>query len=84
MTTEDKQAIVSELQKHTGGEGKAGVVKNLLLTMAEHNRLGLLEGVCTKFGELMAAGRGELEMVVTSAQVSACSGMVMALYAFER
>ena len=59
------------------------MVKNLLLTMADHNRLGLLEGVCTKFAELMSAGRGELEMVVTSAQVSACAGKSVALHTFE-
>ena len=37
--------------------------------MAEHNRLGMLEGVCVKFAELVSAGRGEVEMVVVSAQV---------------
>jgi hypothetical protein len=37
-------------------------VKNLLQTLAENNRLGHLQGVCEKFGELMSAKRGEIEM----------------------
>lgn len=43
-------------------------MKNFLQTLAENNRLGLLEGVCVKFGELMGAYRGEMELVITSAQ----------------
>ena len=43
-------------------------MKNFLQTLAENNRLGLLEGVCEKFGELMGAYRGEMELVITSAQ----------------
>ncbi|KFZ12801.1 hypothetical protein V502_06905 [Pseudogymnoascus sp. VKM F-4520 (FW-2644)] len=67
LTTEDKSAIIAELQKHTGGQDKADTVKNFLNTLAENNRLALLEGVCTKFGELMGAARGEIELTVTSA-----------------
>ena len=44
-------------------------VKNFLKTLADNNRLGILEGVCEKFGVLMSASRGEVELVVTSAQV---------------
>jgi hypothetical protein len=58
---------VAELQKQAGATGET--VKNFLSTLAENNRLGLLPGVCNKFGELMSAARGEVEMVVTSAQV---------------
>jgi F-type H+-transporting ATPase subunit O len=29
--------------------------------------LGLLEGICEKFGQLMGAARGEMELVITSA-----------------
>lgn len=43
-------------------------MKNFLQTLAEHNRLGLLEGVCEKFQQLMGAYRGEMELVITSAQ----------------
>lgn len=44
-------------------------VKNFLKTLADNNRLGILEGVCEKFGVLMGASRGEVELVVISAQV---------------
>lgn len=43
-------------------------VKNFLSTLAENNRLAILAGVCEKFGLLMAASKGEVEMVVTSAE----------------
>lgn len=67
LTVEDKSAIIAELQKYAGGQDKAGTVKNFLSTLAENNRLGLLQGVCTKFNELMGAARGEIELTVTSA-----------------
>lgn len=70
LSAEDKSAIVTELQKHTGGADKADTVKNFLDTLAENNRLALLKGVCEKFGELMGAARGEVELTVTSASVS--------------
>ncbi|EXJ77916.1 ATP synthase F1, delta subunit [Capronia epimyces CBS 606.96] len=68
LSDSDKSQIVAELEKHTGGADKSGTVKNFLSTLAEHNRLGLLEGACEKFGTLIGASRGELEVVVTSAQ----------------
>jgi len=67
LSDADKSQIVTELEKHTGGTDKTGTVKNFLQTLGENNRLGLLEGVCEKFGILMGAARGELELVVTSA-----------------
>ncbi|KAL9572141.1 hypothetical protein ACKAV7_003719 [Fusarium commune] len=66
LTDEDKSAIVAELSKHTGTN--VATVKNLLQTLAENNRLGHLQGVCEKFGELMSAKRGEVEMTITSAE----------------
>lgn len=42
-------------------------MQNFLDTLAENNRLGVLEGVCEKFGALMSAQRGEVEMTITSA-----------------
>jgi F-type H+-transporting ATPase subunit O len=69
LSAEDKASIVAELQKHTGGQDKADTVKNFLNALAENNRLGLLQGVCHKFGELMGAARGEVELTVTSASV---------------
>lgn len=70
LSSEDKSQIVSELQKHTAGADKDATVKNFLATLAEYNRLGLLKGVCEKFGELMSAAKGEVELTVTSAAVS--------------
>jgi len=68
LSAEDKSAIVTELQKHTGAAGDKGdTVKNFLNTLAFYNRLGLLKGVCEKFGELMSAAKGEVELTVTSA-----------------
>jgi F-type H+-transporting ATPase subunit O len=70
LSPEDKSQIVAELQKHTGGADKDNTIKNFLTTLADYNRLGLLKGVCEKFGELMSAARGEVELTVTSAAVS--------------
>jgi F-type H+-transporting ATPase subunit O len=67
LSVSDKQQIVQELQKHIGGADKDGIVKNFLSTLAENNRLGVLQGVVEKFGVLMGAHRGEVELTVTSA-----------------
>lgn len=69
LTQSDKSQIVAELEKHTGGADKSGTVKNFLSTLAVNNRLGLLDSVCEKFAELMSAGKGEIELRITSAQV---------------
>ena len=70
LSPDDKSQIVQELQKHTGGADKGDTVKNFLKTLADNNRLGILEGVCDKYTTLMGAARGEVEMTVTSAGVS--------------
>ncbi|KAI1612092.1 ATP synthase F1, delta subunit [Exophiala viscosa] len=67
LSDSDKSQIVAELEKHTGGADKSGTVKNFLSALAENNRLGLLEGVCEKFGILISASKGEVELLVTSA-----------------
>lgn len=69
LSTADKASIIAELQKHTGAADKGDTVKNFLTTLADYNRLSLLKGVCEKFGELMSASRGEVELTVVSAQV---------------
>lgn len=69
LSAEDKRQIIAELQKHTGSADKGDVVKNFLKTLADNNRLGVLESVSEKFGVLMSAARGEVELVVTSAAV---------------
>ena len=70
LTPGDKNQIVQELHKHTGGADKADTVKNFLKTLADNNRLSILEGVCEKFSTLMGAARGEVDLTVTSASVS--------------
>ncbi|KAJ9665619.1 ATP synthase F0 subcomplex subunit OSCP atp5 [Coniosporium apollinis] len=67
LTVDDKKQIIAELQKHIGGADKGDVVKNFLATLAENNRLSLLQSVCEKFAVLMGAQRGEVELTVTSA-----------------
>ncbi|KAK3387034.1 ATP synthase delta subunit-domain-containing protein [Podospora didyma] len=66
LSASDRSAVVAELLKNTGASGET--VKNFLSTLAENNRLGLIPGVCEKFSELMSASRGEVELVVKSAQ----------------
>ena len=68
LSAEDKSAIIAELEKSVGASGET--VKNFLRTLSDYNRLSLLGPVCSKFGELISAARGEVEVVVTSAQVS--------------
>ncbi|TDZ23131.1 ATP synthase subunit 5 [Colletotrichum orbiculare MAFF 240422] len=66
LSAADKDAIVAELTKQAGANSQE-TVKNFLGALAENNRLGLLPGVLTKFGEIMSAARGEIELIVTSA-----------------
>lgn len=66
LRPEEKSALVAELQKVIGQDKAIG---NLLGIMAENNRLGLINGVIDQFGTLMKAHRGEVEAIVTSAQV---------------
>lgn len=68
LSAEDKKQIVAELQKSTGVSDKSNTLTNFLETLAENNRLSVLEGVAEKFGTLMSAARGEVEMTITSAQ----------------
>ena len=67
LSSSDKSQVVQELQKTMGVTDKDNTIKNFLQTLAENNRLGVLEGVCEKFGTLMSASRGEVEMTITSA-----------------
>jgi hypothetical protein len=73
LSASDKSQIITELQKHAGSGGD--VIKQFLQTLAENNRLGVLERVCEKFAVLMSAHKGEVEMIVTSAAVSFLSGV---------
>ena len=72
LSTKDKEMLVGELIKLMGkdAESKGSVVRNFLETLGENNRMGVLPAVCDSFSKLMAAGRGEIEVTVTSASVS--------------
>ena len=65
LTVEDKQQIIAELQKTTGVTDNT--LKQFFETLAQNNRLAILEGVSEKFATLMSAARGEVEMTITSA-----------------
>ncbi|KAI5369570.1 Putative ATPase, OSCP/delta subunit, F1F0 ATP synthase OSCP/delta subunit domain superfamily [Septoria linicola] len=67
LTVEDKKQIVAELQKSVSVQDKTNTVAGFLNTLAENNRLSVLEGVTEKFAQLMSAARGEVELTITSA-----------------
>ncbi|RKF72984.1 ATP synthase subunit 5, mitochondrial [Golovinomyces cichoracearum] len=67
LSAGDKSAIIDELQKQIGDSGRGDTVRNFMKTLAEYNRLGLLQSVCEKFGQLISAARGEVEAIVISA-----------------
>lgn len=70
LSESDKKQIVQTIMQSSGAQDKGDVLKNFLETLVENNRLAILEPVCEKFGTLMSAYRGEVELVVTSAAVS--------------
>ncbi|KAI7454212.1 OSCP-domain-containing protein [Hortaea werneckii] len=67
LSASDKSQVVQELQKTMAVQDKDNTIKNFLQTLAENNRLSVLEGVCEKFSTLISAARGEVEMTITSA-----------------
>ena len=69
LTASDKSQIVAEIQKNIGTQDKGDTVKNFLNTLAENNRLNVLEAVCENFQILMSAYKGEVELNITSAAV---------------
>ncbi len=60
-----------------GAQDKGETVKNFLKTLADNNRLGILQGVCDKFTTLMGAARGEMDLTVTSAAVYASGTLLL-------
>ena len=70
LTLHDKSQIVDELHKHTGTTDKGDTLRNFLKTLAENNRLGLLDDICEKFGTLTGAASGQMDLTVISAAVS--------------
>ena len=73
LSQSDKAQIVRELQRVAGGPGKDNILRNFLDTLAQNNRLGILQGVCEKFAKLMSAYQGEIELIITSSQVQCTS-----------
>lgn len=67
LSSDDKKQIVAEIQKSINVQDKTNTIENFLSTLAENNRLSVLEGVAEKFGQLMGAARGEVELTITSA-----------------
>jgi F-type H+-transporting ATPase subunit O len=67
LTVQDKKQIVAELEKGINVQDKTNTVSGFLNTLAENNRLSVLEGVTEKFAQLMSASRGEVELNITSA-----------------
>lgn len=70
LTQTDKSQFIRELQRHIDGPDTGGIVKNLLETLTENNRLGILGSLCNKFSVLRDAANGDLYLKVTSASVS--------------
>jgi len=61
---------VQLLTQTGGGSAEASkAVKNLLEVMSENGRLGHWNGVVAAFEKIMRAHKGEVDVIVTSAQV---------------
>jgi len=70
VSHKEKQDIVQLLTTIGGVSGDAQkAVKNLLQVMSENGRLGRWDGVVAAFERIMRAHKGEVDVVVTSAQV---------------
>jgi F-type H+-transporting ATPase subunit O len=78
LSPSQKQEIIKALTQGTGGNAEANkAVKNLLGVMSENGRLGHLDGVVGAFEKIMRAHKGEIEVVVTSSQVSSFFSWLM-------
>jgi len=65
LTSGDKKAIVDSLTSKTA---EKSLVKNFLVTLGDNNRLSHLQGIAVEFEKLMRATKGEVDVVITSAQ----------------
>jgi len=62
--------VISFLTQTGGGSEQATkAVRNLLEVMSENGRLGQFDGVVAAFERIMRAHKGEVDVIVTSAQV---------------
>jgi F-type H+-transporting ATPase subunit O len=70
LSHKEKLDVVTLLTQFGGaGQEASKAVKNLLEVMSENGRLGHLDGVVSAFERIMRAHKGEVDVVVTSAQV---------------
>jgi F-type H+-transporting ATPase subunit O len=70
LSHKEKLDVIKLLTQFGGGGGEASkAVHNLLEVMSENGRLRHLDGVVSAFARIMRAHKGEVDVVVTSAQV---------------
>jgi F-type H+-transporting ATPase subunit O len=70
LSHKEKLDVIKLLTQFGGGGGEASkAVHNLLEVMSENGRLGHLDGVVAAFARIMRAHKGEVDVIVTSAQV---------------
>lgn len=71
MSHKEKSEVI-QLLTQTGGGGAEAIkaVENLLEVMSENGRLRQLDGVVSAFQKIMRAHKGEVDVIVTSAQVT--------------
>ena len=71
LSQKEKVDVVELLTQTGGGSAEASrAVKNLLEVMSENGRLGHWDGVVNAFEKIMRAHKGEVDVIVTSAQVT--------------
>jgi F-type H+-transporting ATPase subunit O len=69
LSAPQKADVIKLLTMVGGGGGEATkAVENLLGVLSENGRLGQLDGVVAAFERIMRAHKGEVEVIVTSAQ----------------
>jgi F-type H+-transporting ATPase subunit O len=70
LSHREKLDVIQLLTQTGGGNAEATrAVKNLLEVMSENGRLGQWDGVVSAFEKIMRAHKGEVDVIVTSAQV---------------
>ena len=68
LSTKDRAAGLPKIYAAAGKEPVSDITKNLFVVLSENGRLVETEGVIEGFNELVAKYRGELEVIVTSAE----------------
>ncbi|KAG8991143.1 ATP synthase F0 subcomplex subunit OSCP atp5 [Tulasnella sp. JGI-2019a] len=67
LSVANRTAGLPSIFKAAGAGGVSDVTKNLFEVLSENGRLGEAQGVIENFGELVSKYKGELEVVVSSA-----------------